>query len=165
MNFIYLVALAGVLTITGCNRPAETTTANSASGAGAATGTPDLAGRTPWAPDELLAPAELATRLAQPGPAPAIFDMGPAGTIKGARRIGPAEDAANLTQLRAALAGLPKQELVVVYCGCCPFEPCPNIRPAFRLLKEEGFTQARLLNLPENLKTDWIDRGYPMATN
>jgi hypothetical protein len=24
-----------------------------------------------------------------------------------------------------------------------------------------GFTRVRVLSLPENLKTDWIDHGYP----
>jgi thiosulfate/3-mercaptopyruvate sulfurtransferase len=35
----------------------------------------------------------------------------------------------------------------------------PNIRPAFKLLTEMEFTHFKLLNLPHNLKTDWIDRG------
>lgn len=117
----------------------------------------------PWTADELLAPAALAAQITGPGPTPVVFDMGPAGTIKGARPIGPAQEEASLAKLRAALVGLPKDQPVVVYCGCCPFEPCPNIRPAFETLKKAGFTNARLLNLPHNLKADWIDAGYPMA--
>ncbi len=117
----------------------------------------------PWATSDLLAPAALAAQLRGAGPVPVVFDMGPSGTIQGAQRIGPAQEEASLTKLRAALRGLPKDQPVVVYCGCCPFDPCPNIRPAFQLLKDEGFTQAKLLNLPHNLKADWIDAGYPMA--
>ena len=117
----------------------------------------------PWTADELLAPATLAAQLRGSGPQPVVFDMGPAGTIKGAQPIGPAQEEASLAKLRAALVGLPKNQPVVVYCGCCPFEPCPNIRPAFRTLKDAGFANARLLNLPHNLKADWIDPGYPMA--
>lgn len=89
--------------------------------------------------------------------------MGPSGLIKGATEIGPAQEEESLKKLRAALANVPKDQMVVVYCGCCPFEPCPNIRPAFRTLKEAGFANARLLNMPHNLKADWIDQGYPMA--
>jgi len=51
----------------------------------------------------------------------------------------------------------------VIYCGCCPFEHCPNVRPAFQLLNEMKFTNQKLLNLSTNLKTDWIDKGYPVA--
>ena len=58
---------------------------------------------------------------------------------------------------------IPKDTKVVVYCGCCPFEHCPNVRPAIDVLKEMKFTNYYLLNLSHNLKTDWIDKGYPTA--
>ena len=151
--------------VSGCSsRPDQ----SSATGAGATvpadfTQSTTAALGEPWTAAELLAPAALAAQLTGDGPAPLVFDMGPAGTIKGARTIGPAQDKDNIARLRAALADVPKDQPVVVYCGCCPFAPCPNIRPAFQLLKSEGFTQARLLNLPHNLKADWIDAGYPMA--
>lgn len=91
-----------------------------------------------------------------------MFDIGPAGRILTAVEIGPAREEANLAALKAKLSGLPKSTEVVVYCGCCPFADCPNIRPAFQLLRAQGFTQAKLLNMPENLKVNWIDHGYPM---
>jgi thiosulfate/3-mercaptopyruvate sulfurtransferase len=118
----------------------------------------------PWKQSDLLEPADLAYQLADPAKAPVVFDLGPAGTIKGAQKIGPAQEPENIAKLRTALAGLSKDQPVVVYCGCCPFEPCPNIRPAFRAVKQAGFTHVKLLNLKENLKADWIDHGYPMAT-
>jgi thiosulfate/3-mercaptopyruvate sulfurtransferase len=52
---------------------------------------------------------------------------------------------------------------VVIYCGCCPFSRCPNVRPAFELLKEMKFTMPRLLNLPHSLNDDWVSKGYPMG--
>jgi hypothetical protein len=54
---------------------------------------------------------------------------------------------------------------VIIYCGCCPFDKCPNIRPAFAALKEMGFKNARLLDLPKNIKADWLDKNYPAASN
>jgi hypothetical protein len=51
---------------------------------------------------------------------------------------------------------------VVIYCGCCPFAKCPNVRPAFSTLLGMGFKNPRLLNLSHNLKADWIDKGYPL---
>lgn len=91
-----------------------------------------------------------------------IFDIGPSGQIKGALEIGEGRNKENLAKLKSALQDVPRNETVVVYCGCCPFKNCPNIRPAFELLKEMQFTDPRLLDLSENLKVDWIDRGYPM---
>ena len=43
-----------------------------------------------------------------------------------------------------------------------PYKNCPNVRPAFTLLNEMKFTNHKLLDLPANLKVDWIDKGYPM---
>jgi hypothetical protein len=51
----------------------------------------------------------------------------------------------------------------VVYCGCCPYEHCPNVRPAVAVLKEMKFTNFKLLNLEKNIKTDWLDKGFPAA--
>jgi hypothetical protein len=49
-----------------------------------------------------------------------------------------------------------------VYCGCCPYKNCPNARPAIALLKSMKFTNYHLLDLPTNIRTDWIARGYPV---
>jgi thiosulfate/3-mercaptopyruvate sulfurtransferase len=65
--------------------------------------------------------------------------------------------------LREIVSKYPKDADIVIYCGCCPFKDCPNIRPAFNLLKEMNYTNTKLLNLPHNLKTDWADKGYPMS--
>jgi len=41
---------------------------------------------------------------------------------------------------------------------------CPNLRPAYRLLKELGFERLGLLDLPTNFRTDWVAKGYPVET-
>jgi rhodanese-related sulfurtransferase len=76
--------------------------------------------------------------------------------------MGGASEKANLEKFKIALSNLPKTTQVVVYCGCCPFEKCPNIRPAFNLMKAMGFSNGKLLNLPTNLKQNWIAKGYPV---
>jgi len=116
----------------------------------------------PWTPAELLAPADLAKVLADPhARQPTVYCIGPGAVIKGSIDIGPGRDSSNLAKLRQQLSQLPKDAPVVIYCGCCPFVRCPNIRPAFALLKDMKFTQPRLLNLEHNIKVDWIDKGFP----
>jgi len=66
-----------------------------------------------------------------------------------------------MAKLREQLSTLSKDTSIVIYCGCCPFEHCPNVRPAIDALKEMNFVNYRLLNLPNNIKTDWIDKGLP----
>ncbi len=117
----------------------------------------------PWTSKDLMAPETLATMIGKPnGQKPIIFNIGPLDDIKGAINIGSTNKKANLDKLTKALAGVPKDKMVVIYCGCCPFKNCPNIRPAFNLLKEQGFKNPKLLNLSHNLKVDWTDPGYPM---
>jgi thiosulfate/3-mercaptopyruvate sulfurtransferase len=120
-------------------------------------------GGEPWSDKELMQPAALASMINNPkSQKPVIFNVGPLDDIKGAIRIGSTRDNANLEKMKKALAGVSKDNIVVIYCGCCPFRNCPNIRPAFALLKEQGFKNPRLLNLSQNLKVDWTDYGYPM---
>jgi hypothetical protein len=38
------------------------------------------------------------------------------------------------------------------------------VRPAFKLLNDLQFTNAKLLDLSHNLKADWIDKGYPVES-
>jgi hypothetical protein len=120
-------------------------------------------GSDPWTSKDLMDPAFLANILRDPKTAkPSIFNIGPLDNIKGAVKIGSVANKNNLAKLKEALSKIPKDKVVVIYCGCCPFRNCPNIRPAFSLLKEMKFTKPRLLNLPQNIKVDWTDQGYPM---
>lgn len=114
-----------------------------------------------WTKDQLLEPAELAAVLATSKNIPAIFSVGPGATIPHSIHIGMTNDKANVATLKKGVSGLSKKADIVIYCGCCPFENCPNVRPAITALKEAGFTNYKLLNIPANLKKDWIDKGYP----
>jgi hypothetical protein len=38
---------------------------------------------------------------------------------------------------------------------------CPNIRPAYKALKEMGYSRVRVLNVPNNMHIDWYAKNYP----
>ncbi len=125
---------------------------------------PVLGAEVPWGKNELISPAELAARLKnKPGSAPVILNMGVVEDIPGAQHIGPVTDKANAVKLKKLLATVPKSAEVVVYCGCCPFAKCPNIRPAYTALKAQGYTYVKVLDLPDNLQKNWVAKGYPVV--
>ncbi len=118
----------------------------------------------PWTKKDLIETAELASLISNPrARKPVILNIGVVDNIPGAVALGGAGKAENLARLKKELTGLKRDQFIVIYCGCCPFDKCPNIRPAFRELKSSGFTNFRLLNVPVNMKQDWIARGYPLA--
>lgn len=124
----------------------------------------------PWTDAQAVQPAALAARLAESHAAkPKVFYVGPAFLyrskhVPGAVFVGPVNKPEGLQALREAVGKLPRNEEVIVYCGCCPLNDCPNIRPAFRLLSEMGFKRAKVLLTPTNFQRDWIEKGYPVET-
>lgn len=122
--------------------------------------------RDTWTQKDLIEPSVLAAIIANPKAKQAmVYNIGVVENIKGAKNFGAASEKENLDKFKKTLTGLPKTSFVVVYCGCCPFNKCPNIRPAFNMMKSMGFVNGKLLNLPTNLKQNWIDKGYPLAVN
>jgi len=83
--------------------------------------------------------------------------------IPGSEYIGPASDSSALQRLRARVEPLPRNKFIVVYCGCCPWTHCPNMKPADDALRAMGFTNVKSLYLANNFGTDWVDKGYPVA--
>jgi hypothetical protein len=90
---------------------------------------------------------------------PSMYRM---GHIPGAFLHGPSSYPGPLTELTAWAQALPRTASVVIYCGCCPLAYCPNLRPAYNALRDMGFRRLRVLVLPENFGTDWVERGYPV---
>ncbi len=122
------------------------------------------ASKEPWTSAQLLAPAELAKTLNTPdAPQPFIYCIGPSAVIPNSVDIGSTVEKANLDKLKKAVENLPKDASIVIYCGCCPYSRCPNVRPAFNLLNQMQFKNHKLLDLPTNIKVDWIDHGYPVS--
>jgi rhodanese-related sulfurtransferase len=121
----------------------------------------------PWTPSDLVAPAQLNAQL------PAVkagkivliqvgfLMMYKLGHIPGSQYAGSASKAEGLAALEKLVAKLPRTQAIVIYCGCCTWDDCPNIRPAFRALKEMGFSNLKVLDIPERLGDDWSAKGFP----
>ena len=83
--------------------------------------------------------------------------------IPGSEYIGPASSEAGAQQLRKRMDAEPRTKSIVLYCGCCPWSHCPNVKPAFETLRAMGFTNVRVLYIADNFGTNWVDKGYPTA--
>jgi len=120
------------------------------------------AGIGPWAANQVMQPSELAAKI-EDGSASEmkIFSIGPTALIPDSKDLGNMKSARNQEKFKAELSKLDKDAEIVVYCGCCPFRSCPNFKPAYKTLNDLGFTNIKLLNLKQNIKTDWIDKNYP----
>lgn len=114
-----------------------------------------------WSKEQLIEPAQLAQRLKNNDTSLLIISVGPGALIPHSAAAGPAQEKENLLQLKNELKEKNKDTEIIIYCGCCPFAHCPNVRPAIDLLQEMKFTNYKLLNLPHNIKADWLDKGYP----
>ena len=114
-----------------------------------------------WTSKELTEPSALAATLKENKDVPVIFSVGPGAIIPNSIDIGMVKDEKNLAKFKEQIARLSKSANILIYCGCCPFEHCPNVRPAIALLRNMQFTNYHLLDLPHNIKTDWVDKGYP----
>ena len=121
----------------------------------------------PWKDSDLIEPAALAARISGNAPKPKILYVGfpilyRTTHILGAELAGPASKPEGLDLLKQTAEKIPRDTELVLYCGCCPWDRCPNVRPAFRLLREMGFTRLKLVTIPTNMHTDWISKGYPV---
>jgi thiosulfate/3-mercaptopyruvate sulfurtransferase len=116
--------------------------------------------------DRQIEPEEL-HRALQPSdhPAPLVLQVGShmlyaEAHIQGAEYVGPASQPAGLAMLRHRVESLARDRAIVLYCGCCPWNRCPNIAPALQLLREMGFTNAKVLHIDQNFGVDWVRKGY-----
>jgi thiosulfate/3-mercaptopyruvate sulfurtransferase len=83
--------------------------------------------------------------------------------IPGSEYIGPASGESGLQSLRKRVESLPRNEFIVLYCGCCPWSRCPNVKPADDALHAMGFTNVKILYISNNFGADWVEKGYPVA--
>ncbi|MDQ6706180.1 MAG: rhodanese-like domain-containing protein [Acidobacteriota bacterium] len=119
----------------------------------------------PWPKSDILEPAILAHAIRSPKPPIVISVAFPAlyrsKHILHAIEAGPGSKPEGLDALKKAAGGYPKDGDIVIYCGCCPMTKCPNVRPAYRLLKELGYSRVRVLKIPTNKHDDWYTKNFP----
>jgi len=129
---------------------------------------PGLAAGEPWTSAQVQQPAELAKMLSLPkGKRPLIICVGfpflyQNAHIPGALFHGPAASPAGLGDLKKWAQNVPRSQPMVLYCGCCPWNQCPNILPAFKALRAMGFTQLKVLSIVTDFPTDWVQKGFPV---
>lgn len=113
---------------------------------------------------QLISPEELNQMLKMQKPL--VLSIGPRSLydqahIPGAEFIGGASTPEGLDALKTRLKSEPKNKLIVLYCGCCPWNHCPNVHPAYRELRNLGYTNVRVLYIADNFGTNWVNKGYP----
>lgn len=126
----------------------------------------DTIAQTPvfWKASEIIEPADLAKKInaSAPGKKYAIFNIGPVEDILYARNIGALIEPGNEDKFKNALRYISKSTEIIFYCGCCAMDSCPNIEPAYKIVKNMGFKKIKILNIEDYLYGDWIAKGYPM---
>jgi thiosulfate/3-mercaptopyruvate sulfurtransferase len=122
----------------------------------------------PWSSSETIPPAQLAKMLTDRYVSvPTVVFVGfrslyAGGHVPDASFHGTASTEQGLTELKTWAASLPRSTELVIYCGCCPIDKCPNIRPAYTALSGMGFKKLCVLMLPTSFAVDWADKGYPI---
>jgi thiosulfate/3-mercaptopyruvate sulfurtransferase len=132
-------------------------------------GTPNESSAFSIPEKQQLQPAELNRILAdKSGDKPLVLQVGSRvlfeqAHIAGSEYAGPGSQQSGLDQLKKRISSTPKDKVIVLYCGCCPWNRCPNVAPAFKLLQSLGFTQIKVLYIANNFGSDWVEKGYPVA--
>ncbi len=118
--------------------------------------------------DRLIQTDELLKMLNSKADKPLLIQVGShvlytQAHIPGSEYVGPGNADAGVQQLRKRVENLSKTKLIVLYCGCCPWGHCPNVKPAYDALAALGFKNVKVLYIANNFGTDWVDKGYPVA--
>jgi thiosulfate/3-mercaptopyruvate sulfurtransferase len=151
---------AGIILLLGAHSFAQAGTG------GSATTAPSQDELAPGSP-QLITPEGLVKLLqSSTAPKPLILSVGPRmlylqAHVPGAEYIGPGSDAHGIEQLRTRVKSLPRDQFIVLYCGCCPWGHCPNVRPAYKELESMRFTKVKVLYIADNFGADWVYKGYP----
>jgi 3-mercaptopyruvate sulfurtransferase SseA len=128
--------------------------------------TPDAGSALSIPVDHLIQPQKLNVLLqASKADSPLVLQVGSRllyqeAHIPGSEYVGPGGQPAGLEALRKRTATLAKDKFIVLYCGCCPWERCPNVARAYTQMREMGFTNVKVLYIANNFGADWVARGY-----
>jgi thiosulfate/3-mercaptopyruvate sulfurtransferase len=122
----------------------------------------------PWNSAEVIHAADLSRIVAdKKAEQPSIFQVGFETMFKtqhvpGSVYAGPGRSDAGIELLKHAVAGVPKDRTIVLYCGCCPWDHCPNMKPAYKVLHDLGYAHIKVVEIPASFQIDWIDNGFPV---
>ena len=113
----------------------------------------------------LMEPTNLVGILLQK---PIILNVGPRSIynqahVPGAEYVGMTSQPEGIKALRERAKKPPKDKLIVLYCGCCPWDVCPNVAPALNELIGMGFKNLRVVHIAQNFGQDWVAMGFPVA--
>jgi len=122
----------------------------------------------PWTIDHIITAEELSNELKNSGEKkPLIYYVGfdflyKQSHIPGSVYTGPANKQQGLDKIKSELKNVKLDQYIVIYCGCCPWTDCPNIRQAYNTCKKLGFTNVKVLYIPNSFAADWKNKGYPI---
>ncbi len=125
----------------------------------------------PWTVNHIITAEELSKNLSdQKSKKPVILQVGfdflyNEEHIPGTKYAGPASNKKGIDTLKAEVKNLSRDQEIIIYCGCCPWKHCPNIRPAYKTLSDLGFKNVHVLYLPDSFAKDWKDKGYPVTSH
>lgn len=117
---------------------------------------------------QLITPEELAKSLQSARQKPLVLQVGPhtlyaQAHIPGAEYAGAGSSEEGQQKLRERVKALPHNTAIVIYCGCCPWDHCPNMHTAYQVLHSLGFTNVKALYIADDFGTDWVNKGYPIT--
>jgi thiosulfate/3-mercaptopyruvate sulfurtransferase len=121
-----------------------------------------------WKDARQISPVELAKKISGSASGrPVVLQIGfkvlyQGAHIPGAIFAGSASTPEGIARLRAEAARIARDKEVVIYCGCCPWEKCPNVHPAYEELRKMGFSKLVVLLIPQDFAHDWIGAGLPV---
>lgn len=116
-----------------------------------------------WKKEQIMPTKELADKIiTNAKDKPMILNVGPMENIKTAVVVGRATSVTGIEKIKSTVMWEAKTKAIVVYCGCCSYASCPNLKPAYDALIAQGFKNAKILELPVGIKEDWVAKGYPM---
>jgi thiosulfate/3-mercaptopyruvate sulfurtransferase len=121
----------------------------------------------PWSAAQTILPDALAKELTAKDQTkrPTVICVGfrplyDGAHVPGAVFHGAASTPPGFADLKTWAHDVPRSSNIVLYCGCCPLQHCPNLKPGFSALRDMGFTNLRVLLLPNDFNMDWIEKGY-----
>jgi hypothetical protein len=121
----------------------------------------------PWTAGDIISGEDLSKLISSGNAAkPVILQVGIEALYREARIpdsifAGPAAEPEGTALLKSKVKTIPHNKEIVIYCGCCPWQNCPNIKPAFIALHQLGFKKVKLLNIPTDFHQDWVNKGFP----